>query len=243
VSQVFERHVYAVQQYVKLTNPRYAPLLDSQRIGHPICCFGNVAKARVITVGVNPSKGEFAPASGWPDSIPHTELSRRCRDYFCSANSHRWFEPWAEGLSHLTLSYTDGSAAHLDLSPRATRFISDFKEAWEQDLFLQMVERDLWTFFGTLRLCTNARFVFMAGSVTGKYYINTFLQRFAPDYGHSLDGHFDPLEMRGNGKTAFHTLSGGGRKLQVFFCSTSPSARDKGVLPQRIRENARRLVV
>jgi hypothetical protein len=129
----------------------------------------------------------------------------------------------------------------VDLSPRATKFISDMAEAFEQKLFLDMIERDLWTLFGTLEFCRKAKLILMAGSVTGRYYINEFIQRFAREHGFSLDGAFDRLEHRGSGKTAFHTLSGSGRHLQVFFCSTSPSAADKKVLPLKVKENAQRL--
>ena len=82
----------------------------------------------------------------------------------------------------------------------------------------------------------------MAGTVTGRYYINEFLQRAAPNYGYSLNEPFDRLKIPGRGKTAFHKLSGGGRRLEVFSCSSSPSAGDKNILPERIRENAQRLV-
>jgi hypothetical protein len=242
VSQNFERHVYAVQHYVALTNARYESLLDRQIVCHPICCFGDLEKARAITVGLNPSKGEFAPRDRWPASITHNELASRFLEYFTRGNSHQWFEPWSKALVHLNLSYTDGSAAHLDLSPRATTFVSDLKNASEKNLFLDMVKSDLWTFFGTLRHCPKAKLILVAGSVTGKYYINEFLQRFAPDYGYSLDGRFNRSEHVGNGKTAFHTLSGADRTFPVFFCSTSPSARDTQVLPQRVAEHAERLM-
>jgi hypothetical protein len=241
VSQEFQRHFYSAQQYNSLTNSRYESLLDCSLNCHPICCFGDPDQARAITVGVNPSKGEFDPVNGWPSTITHIELARRCREYFRGRVAHSWFAPWTEALGHLGVSYATGSAVHVDLSPRATRSISDLKEAREQELFLQMIGSDLWIFFGTLQLCQNAKLILMAGSVTGKYYINEFLQRFAFSYGYSLDGAFSRSASRGKGKVAFHTLSGGGRKIDVFFCSTSPSDRNKTVLPQRVREHSVRL--
>ncbi len=244
MSQRFERHIYAVQHYTALTAPRYAALFDSHATIHPICCFGNPEKARGITVGVNPSKGEFHARRRWPAEMSHTDLAKRCRDYFTGSEPpHDWFAPWSKALRPLNLSYGDGTAAHVDLSPRATKFVSEFKEAWEQALFLEMVERDLWTFFGTLALCPEAKIILIAGSVTGRYYINEFLQRFAPDYGYSLDGPFNRLAHRGPGKTAFHTLSGGDRPFPVFFCSTSPSARDKELLPHCVKNNAHRFEI
>jgi len=237
----FERHVYAVQRYVALTNSRYAPILVSGLVTHPICCFGNLRQAKVITVGVNPSLGEFAAIRQWPTTITHTDLARRCTDYFGGRSPHDWFEPWMESLGSLGVSYADGSAAHVDLSPRVTKYISELTEAYEKELFLDMVERDLWTFFGTLAFCRKVKRILMAGSVTGKYYINEFIQRFGPEYGLSLDGAFDRLAQRGGGKTAFHTLSGGRFQMEVFFCSTSPSARDRTILPRMVKAHADRL--
>ena len=241
--QEFERHVYAVQRYAAFTAQRYVPLFKSDVMTHPICSFGHIEKAHVITVGLNPSHGEFHKDRNWPPTMSHTDLAKRCCHYFhCSEESHRWFRPWSEALGHLGANYEAGTAAHLDLSPRATRFVSEFKEAWEQTLFLEMVERDLWTFFGTLALCRQVELILMAGSVTGRYYINEFLGQFAPEHGYSLDGSFDRLEQRGSGKVAFHVLSDGNREIRVFFCSTSPSGKHKTILPQRVKENAEKLV-
>lgn len=242
MSRDFERHVFAVQRYVALTNSRYLRLIDPSLVGHPICCFGNVEQAQVVTVGVNPSKGEFVPRDRWPNSIGHNELARRCREYFNQTDPHPWFEPWNQALGHLRHSYVDGTAVHLDLSPRPTRFMYELQDASEQELFRDMIERDLWTFFGTLALCPKVKLILMAGTVTGSFYINEFFQRFAPAYGFELMGLFNRLSCPGNGKTAFHALSGGGRDLGVFFCSISPSARDKKeVLPQRVEEHAEKL--
>ncbi len=106
-----------------------------------------------------------------------------------------------------------------------------------------MVERDLWAFFGTLELCAKARLVILAGTVTGKYYINKFLQRFAPDYGYRLDGPFNRLEHPGRAKIAWHKLSGHGQELRVFFCSSSPSDTETRWLPRRLKENATELTL
>jgi hypothetical protein len=233
-SSPFARHTHAVQRYVKLTTPRYAALHKSYLVTHPISCFGNPANARFVTVGLNPSDGEFEEKGKWPKEISHSDLATRCEQYFSEPPTHhKWFNQWIEGLGKLGTSY--GNAVHLDLSPRATRPVSEFKQAWEQSLFLDMVERDLWTFFGSLELCRHAEWILMAGTVTGEYYINEFLHRYAPDYGYKLDPPF--TRIPGDGKTCFHTLSGRGMSLPVFFCSVSPSAQNSELLPQLLDKN------
>lgn len=144
-SSLFARHVYAVQRYVEFTAPRYEPLMKAGISVHPVCCFGSLESADVVTVGLNPSVSEFDKPR-WPDVIDHMTLAGRCANYFSKGAKppfHEWFAPWITGLSHLGYGYENGSAVHLDLTPRATRFVSQLKEAQEQLLFLEMVERDL----------------------------------------------------------------------------------------------------
>jgi hypothetical protein len=202
-----ERHTYAVQRYETFTQAKYAPLLKTGVQTHPICCFGDPANAKLVTVGVNPSIGEFENR-GWPDELTHTDLAARYRNYFsdtAQTTAHSFFTPWKEALAYLGISYESGQAVHLDLSPRATRYIRELRDAFEQELFLEMVQRDLWLFFATLSLCGNVRLILVAGSVTGKFYINEFLQRNAPDYGYALAGAFNRRQHSGPGKTCWHT--------------------------------------
>jgi len=233
----FDRHVYAVQRYVKFTQPRYDTLFKPSAPVHPICCFGDPAKAVVVTVGANPSVGEFDNRR-WPaEEMANDALAKRCLGYFSGggvAPHQKFFGPWNEALKHLDRKYESGTVAHLDLSPRATRYIRDLKPGFETELFLEMVQRDLWIFFATLDLCRNARLLLIAGSVTGQYYINEFLQRFAPDHGHALGGAFVRSMHKGPGKTCWHELSNEQRKLPTFFCSSGPAAKNPSVLGERI---------
>ena len=237
----FDRHIYAVQRYCAITTPRYAPLMQDSLATHPIPCFGNPASAIAVTVGLNPSSAEFKPGRSWSATLTHSELAARCANYFspqAPGPPRGWFQPWSEGLDRLDVSYQAGSAVHLDLSPRATRPVSALKAPAQQRLFLEMVERDLWILFATLQLCQNAKLILVAGSVTGEYYMNEFLQRFSPDCGYALDRPFSRTRQRGRGKTAWHCLRGAGRSLPVFFCSSGPSDGRDTMLPQRLEENA-----
>ena len=234
-------HAHAVQRYIASSQPRYANLLDPSSECHPIPCFGNPGSALAVTVGLNPSATEFKAGRCWASPLTGAALADRCTGYFSKSaanQSHPWFAPWSDGLASLGLSYESGSAVHLDLSPRATRSVSSLRKAGDRSLFLTMVESDLWVFFATLQLCQGAKLVLLAGSVTGKYYLNEFLQRFAPAHGHSLDRPFNRRNHPGKGKTSWHWLSGPKRRLPVFFCSSSPSDRPATLLPQRIKANA-----
>jgi hypothetical protein len=240
----FEHHVHAVQRYVKFTQPRYDRLFKPNVPTHPICVFGDPAKAVVVTVGANPSVGEFENHS-WPaEQMTHDALAKRCRDYFntdAPAPHHQFFTPWKQGLKCLGVSYESRSAAHLDLSPRATRYIRELNPGFESELFLEMVQRDLWVFFATLQLCPNVKVLLIAGSVTGQYYINEFLQRFAPDHGYAVGGAFRRTESKGPGKTCWHELASSGRKLPAFFCSSGPAAMSATPLVQSVAKNADQL--
>lgn len=237
----FERHVYSVQRYVHFTQARYAQLFKPGVPVHPICCFGDVQNATVVTVGVNPSVGEFEEGHWPPAEMSHIAPAHRCKVYFATdgnAAHHEFFTPWKQALACLGTGYETGGAVHLDLSPRATRYIRQLEQGFESDLFLEMVQRDLWVFFATLALGQNAKLLLIAGTVTGRYYINEFLQRFAPDYGYAIGGAFDRRAHPGQGKTCWHELAKSDRKLPAFFCSTSPAANKPSVLPERICANA-----
>jgi hypothetical protein len=93
-------------------------------------------------------------------------------------------------------------------------------------LFMQMVVADLQWFVAALSLCGNVKAAIMAGSVTGKHYMDEFLQRYLPaPYSIRLRS---ILEDRRRGATSLYVLAGPEINIPVFFCSTSPSG-DRGV--------------
>lgn len=238
-------HVARVLTYVEATSDDFRALLPEHPV-LPIPFVGHPATAKVITVGLNPSHGEFKAARGWRAPLTAEALSARCRSYFDpdrqAALPHPWFALWSEALGHIGVSYQAGSAVHIDLTPRPTRFVRKLQEEGLTTLFLDMLKKDLWSLFATLGFCKNAKLVLLAGSATCEYYINQFLHEFAPNHGYTLTPNFVPRTQPGPGKTAWHTLNGHGREIPVFFCSTSPSGRNNGhLLPNRIAANADKL--
>jgi hypothetical protein len=218
-----------VGRYIENTKDQYAELY---RIGlhvHPIPFFGDVMAARVLTVGVNPSAGEF-DGRAWPESLSIQELEKRLRGYFiCAQKPHKWFETWSDALNLIGSSYLDG-AAHLDLSSRATISMGNVRN---QVLFENMVESDSRYFFELLPRCTSVRLLLLAGCVSQRRYMNDFIARVAPQYGFELLGHG---QTAGEGRVGFHRLIGQGIDLPVFFCSVSPSGRNPQLLIERVKE-------
>jgi hypothetical protein len=110
----------------------------------PVPYFGEISRARVATVGINPSNLEFVDGSGralvgktrrletlaslelaaWGDADGHTvrALAKACNRYFGANPYRRWFDVLERVLAVSDHSYYGGNrlAAHLDLVPYAT---------------------------------------------------------------------------------------------------------------------------
>ena len=223
--------------YVKDTDQNYTENYENGLTTYPIPFFGNIETAKILTVGVNPSNGEFKNR-GWPEELSTQSLTERLLNYFSLETTppHPWFRDWDEAVNVLNCSYQKGEVAHLDLSPRAT---IPMGQAPNQIKFLEMVKNDIGWFFRLLSLCKNAKLLMMAGSVTNKYYINELIQEHAGEHGFDLLFKF---KRGGKGPTFIHKLKGNNINLPVFFCGVSPSARNSQILIQRINERREKLL-
>ena len=108
---------------------------------NPIPFFGDLENAEILTLAVNPSPTEFHEDRCWKPTMEANELSFRLVNYFRLWNppSHGWFTPLETKLRLQGCSYLSNSA-HIDLSPRATRVMSDFEDQPEK--FREMVRKD-----------------------------------------------------------------------------------------------------
>lgn len=206
----------------------------------PIPFFGDFRNAEVLTVGVNPSAGEFEPGR-WDGIRDWSAAEQRLNNYFENeVIRHDWFETWELALKEIRVSYQGGApnrlAAHVDLSPRATRSMAAVPD---KARFLQMVESDLSLFARLIGQNAKIRLLLLAGTVTNEYYMHDFLAEKLPSFGMRLDRGKEIHAGRGEGKVAFCMLTAAGRNLPVFFCSVSPSAgRRRHKLIERVREHA-----
>jgi hypothetical protein len=244
VSDAVGINLQALDRELAQTQDQFQPLFSPDLLTWPIPFFGQVSKAEVLTVGVNPSIGEFQNKR-WEGVSNYTQVVHRLLHYFDNDvfPPHPWFDTWEFALNHIGASYYGKArylAAHLDLSPRATLPV------WKVDdeLFFEMVRNDLFSFAQTLTLAKEAMVVLLAGSVTSDYYINHFLSEFLPAEVR-LQGSFSSRSQPGPAKVVFHRLITDERDLPVFFCSCSPSDREnRHLLIERVKlhaDNIRRL--
>lgn len=222
-------YVAKVVGYVEETRETFARFYRHDVVTRAVPFFGDVESAQVLTVGVNPSAGEFVVNRAWPATMTPVALVERLKVYFGQAPAppHQWFKTWTAALAQIDLSYARG-AAHIDLSPRATAAMGTHADPRG---FARMVESDAKWFFELLPLCQAARALLMAGCVTNRWYINDFVARVAHSYDYELTGR---AESTGKGRVGFHRLIGHGRNLPVFFCSISPSGNNRHLLIERV---------
>jgi hypothetical protein len=233
-----QNYLRGVMLHVSETAAPYESLFWPGVPWHPIPFSGDVLGARVLTVGINPSASEFRSRSA-PVENDSFALEQHLVKYF-TREGHAWFDTWSKALGSLGMSYQNG-AAHLDLSPRATRSMGSFKDPKGATLFTEMLETDVCKFFELLTHCRSARALLLAGC-SPKRYVSDFLMRVAPRHGFRLDleGH---VQQRNEGRAGFYRLYGPtGVELPVFFCSVSPSARkNKNLLVERVSAHRERI--
>jgi|ERR1041385_2493736 hypothetical protein len=169
-------HILAAE--VKKTKPEFARNVVP---GFPIPFFGNVLKARVLTVGVNPSSGEFRRGRQWKRPLKLPGWQERLLSYFNwpEVPAHEWFETWSICLELLSLSYAGGEAAHVDVSPRPT--IPMLDEQTDKGEFRAMVEHDVRWFFQLLGKLQQVQLLLVAGPIPGENDQNQQLADFIKD--------------------------------------------------------------
>lgn len=135
----------------------------------PIPFFGDLAKASYLTVSVNPSSQEFRPSRAWTefDVTNATKLAWRLVNYFRNPKvpPHPWFGEFEEALRLGGHSFQTDTA-HVDLSPRATRWMTGFNDGGPKaGRFLQMLKTDLRIFTESIQLCEGLEEIWFVGDV------------------------------------------------------------------------------
>jgi len=142
--------VAEIQESVRISDNECPDLYPTDNQGnqflrHPVPFSGDLENAEVLTLGVNPSAGEFVDrfsnGRDWSDEMSAAQLSLRLVNYFRHWNPppHAWFTSLKTILRRNHCSYLFNTA-HIDFSPRATRGMKEFSD--EPEHFLDMVNRD-----------------------------------------------------------------------------------------------------
>ncbi len=179
----WERLYQEIWDYCRQTHAEYQ-MLFCTNTHYPIPFFGDPS-APFFTVGVNPSWTEFKSRDRRDDYEP-AECYQRLIGYFSSGFPfHRWFSYWDEAIALLGHGYQTDTF-HLDLSPRATRSMGSFRDEREE-IFLGMISSDLDYFAKLLteRIST-LKGGFMAGTVTGRYYMDDFVSSRISRHGFQM---------------------------------------------------------
>ena len=217
--------------YVTSTDSNYSVNYKAGVRTYPIPFFGNLERATVVTIGLNPSATEFE-GRGWPPALDAQALADRLTHYF-DRGEHAWFSGWTQALRLIGASYRE-NAAHIDISPRATISAAAVPN---RVLFERMLEDDLPWMIRFLEVAPRVRLVLMAGTATKRYYLNEFLAKRLNAADAVLEGRL--VRPEGSGKVLHHVLVTKRRRLPVYFCSSSPSdRRTPGLLLARLAKDA-----
>ena len=159
---------------IQITDGQYQELYRPGSPRYPLPFFGDLENAEIITVGVNPSSTEFGPWRSWPNGFSAAQVTGRLVDYFKITNPkpHPAFAYSEEALNIINCSYA-WNAAHIDLSPRATKVANPENAG----LFFQMLELDVVWIPRLLALAYNCREIWFVGSL-GRYQHNLSIAVF-----------------------------------------------------------------
>ena len=161
-AQALSDWLLALHKEVEQTNHLYEHNLVP---GWPMPFFGDVLRARILTVGVNPSDQEFNPDRRWDAITNPKQWQTRLLHYFriSGVPPWCWFDTWSICLELIGHAYAAGDAAHIDISPRPTPPMLDKRTNTGQ--FRPMVEHDVKWFFQLLGQLPQVRLLLVAGPI------------------------------------------------------------------------------
>ena len=228
--QQIQEFVVEICQKTSNSASDFPELFEIGEPKYPIPFFGNLLKAEIVTVGLNPSADEFKNR-GWQDGFSEEILTNRLLNYF--SDPHKWFERWNEALCELVgaPSYAEGQVAHLDISPRATSSFSSFNKA-QAEQFEIMLRQDIAWLFQILVKFLNPKILFVAGTASKRKYLDGMISECAGINSFKLTSR----KKATGSQCRFWKLEGHGKCIPVFFSGSSPSDWQN---PKRLLENVR----
>jgi len=104
---------------------------------YPIPFFGDIRRAEVLTLGLNPAWTEFRDERFWLPNTPAPAiaptLASRLLHYFDLPvpEQHPWFDTCEKALLYIGCSY-ERNAAHIDVHPFPTNFVRDVRNLGDE---------------------------------------------------------------------------------------------------------------
>ncbi len=214
--------VAEVRRETNTSSEKFPELFHTGEPKYPIPFFGNLLKAEIFTVGLNPSAYEFN-SRGWQDGLSDESLANHLLDYFL-ASPHGWFCKWSEALALLTgsPSYADGRVAHLDVSPRATQSFGSFGPEKAKH-FGKMLRQDIGWLFHAVAQSTNLKLILMAGTASKKCYLDKLARECAGQHSCQLTR----KESTEGVQCRRWWLEIDGKSIPVFFSGSQPEQSKK----------------
>lgn len=125
---------------------------------YPIPFFGDIRRATVLTLALNPAWTEFRHSRHWIPGLDSWALTTRLLHYFDlpTPPPHRWFGDRREALALLDCSYETNSA-HIDLHPLPIKFRPDLTELQRTTIGKAIETRSAIHLASLLKLATQVR--------------------------------------------------------------------------------------
>jgi hypothetical protein len=147
---------------------------------------------------------------------------------------NKWFLPWEASLRLIGCSYEDRTAAHIDLSPRATIRMSSAP----RQQFCDMVQTDIRWFFELLRFTPCARLLLAAGGIIKPEEkawlpVGSYLGDQAENHG---------ARVQSSAEVARLVSDDGCVSLPMFSFSNGPGAQDKFKLVEDVFASRKQLM-
>jgi hypothetical protein len=161
IVELVEKEMAAFRE-LRLAHPSLFPPNNNL---YPVPFFGDIRRAEVVTLALNPAHPEFSPDRHWPvgagtRSLTPVALTNRLLSYFHNptVRPHRFFNAFEEGLSAIGCSYKT-NAAHLDVHPYPTHFAADLGLAESETLRLIVNSTSADHMIDVLALCQQVKLI------------------------------------------------------------------------------------
>lgn len=127
---------------------------------YPVPFFGDIRRATVLTLSLNPARTEFDSNRRWMPGLDEYALTSRLLHYFDlpQPGPHRWFGQLESSLAAIDCSYQTNTA-HIDLCPLPTKFRRELDEGSQSYLGHLIENHSVLHLDGLLAVASNVKLI------------------------------------------------------------------------------------